>query len=159
MHDGMVHASEMALAAGAKRSTRLVVGHPALEAGASSRPSASEKLGRQRLRAGRATTRSARAAWAGTRRRASSTSTTQPHDVTGLFIVDGSTVPGPLGVNPQLTIMAMARAPPSGSRTTQNPERQRGVRRVSPAESVMPFAPSARRRRPLDATLEVGYQP
>jgi choline dehydrogenase-like flavoprotein len=32
----------------------------------------------------------------------------QAHDVPGLYIVDGSTVPGPLGVNPQLTIMAMA---------------------------------------------------
>lgn len=30
------------------------------------------------------------------------------HDVPGLFIVDGSTVPTALGVNPQLTIMAMA---------------------------------------------------
>lgn len=32
----------------------------------------------------------------------------QTHDIGRLFIVDGSTVPGPLGVNPQLTIMAMA---------------------------------------------------
>jgi len=32
----------------------------------------------------------------------------EAHDVRGLFVVDGSTVPGPLGVNPQLTIMAMA---------------------------------------------------
>ena len=32
----------------------------------------------------------------------------QSHDVAGLYIVDGSTVPGPPGVNPQLTIMAMA---------------------------------------------------
>lgn len=32
----------------------------------------------------------------------------QAHDLPGLFIVDGSTVPGPLGVNPQITIMAMA---------------------------------------------------
>ena len=32
----------------------------------------------------------------------------QAHDVPGLYIVDGSTVPGALGVNPQLTIMAMA---------------------------------------------------
>ena len=32
----------------------------------------------------------------------------ETHDVRGLFIVDGSTVCGPLGVNPQLTIMAMA---------------------------------------------------
>lgn len=32
----------------------------------------------------------------------------QCHDVPGLFVVDGSTVRGPLGVNPQLTIMALA---------------------------------------------------
>jgi choline dehydrogenase-like flavoprotein len=32
----------------------------------------------------------------------------QAHDVPGLFIVDGSAVPGPPGVNPQLSIMAMA---------------------------------------------------
>ena len=32
----------------------------------------------------------------------------QVHDLPGLFIVDGSTVRGPLGVNPQLTIMAVA---------------------------------------------------
>ncbi|HJL16935.1 MAG TPA: GMC family oxidoreductase [Sandaracinaceae bacterium LLY-WYZ-13_1] len=32
----------------------------------------------------------------------------QTHDVKNLFLVDGSTVPGPLGVNPQITIMAMA---------------------------------------------------
>lgn len=32
----------------------------------------------------------------------------EAHDLPGLFIVDGSTVSGPLGVNPQLTIMAMA---------------------------------------------------
>jgi choline dehydrogenase-like flavoprotein len=32
----------------------------------------------------------------------------QTHDVRGLYIVDGSTVPGATGVNPQLTIMAMA---------------------------------------------------
>ena len=30
------------------------------------------------------------------------------HDVPGLFIVDASTVRGPIGVNPQLTIMATA---------------------------------------------------
>jgi len=32
----------------------------------------------------------------------------QTHDVKDLYIVDGSTVQGPLGVNPQLTIMAVA---------------------------------------------------
>jgi choline dehydrogenase-like flavoprotein len=32
----------------------------------------------------------------------------ETHDVRALYVVDGSAVPGPLGVNPQLTIMAMA---------------------------------------------------
>ncbi|MBX3271742.1 MAG: GMC family oxidoreductase [Sandaracinaceae bacterium] len=32
----------------------------------------------------------------------------ETHDLPGLFLVDASTVPGPLGVNPQVTIMAMA---------------------------------------------------
>jgi choline dehydrogenase-like flavoprotein len=32
----------------------------------------------------------------------------QAHELPGLFIVDGSTVPSALGVNPQITIMAMA---------------------------------------------------
>jgi hypothetical protein len=32
----------------------------------------------------------------------------ETHDVPGLFIVDGSAVPTPVGVNPQITIMAMA---------------------------------------------------
>lgn len=34
--------------------------------------------------------------------------TNETHDLPGLFIVDGSTVNGPLGVNPQITIMAMS---------------------------------------------------
>jgi choline dehydrogenase-like flavoprotein len=32
----------------------------------------------------------------------------ETHDVKQLFIVDGSSVPGPTAVNPQLTIMALA---------------------------------------------------
>jgi len=32
----------------------------------------------------------------------------QSHEVSGLYVTDGSAVPSPLGVNPQMTIMAMA---------------------------------------------------
>jgi choline dehydrogenase-like flavoprotein len=32
----------------------------------------------------------------------------QAHDVPGLYIADGASVPSSLGVNPQVTIMAMA---------------------------------------------------
>ena len=32
----------------------------------------------------------------------------QSHDIPGLYIVDGSSLPSSIGVNPQLTIMAMA---------------------------------------------------
>jgi choline dehydrogenase-like flavoprotein len=32
----------------------------------------------------------------------------QVHDTPGLYVVDGSAVPTPLGVNPQVTIMALA---------------------------------------------------
>jgi choline dehydrogenase-like flavoprotein len=32
----------------------------------------------------------------------------QSHELSGLYVTDGSAVPSPLGVNPQMTIMAMA---------------------------------------------------
>jgi choline dehydrogenase-like flavoprotein len=34
--------------------------------------------------------------------------TQETHDMPGLFVCDGSAVSGPLGVNPQVTIMALA---------------------------------------------------
>jgi choline dehydrogenase-like flavoprotein len=107
MHDGMVHASEMALAAGARRLYPLVVGHPPLEGRRDLEAFRREKLGPNDFvwtsyhplgtcRMGRDSRTSVidadHAAW----------------DVPGLFVVDGSAVRGPLGVNPQLTIMAVA---------------------------------------------------
>ncbi|MCP4444950.1 MAG: GMC family oxidoreductase [Myxococcales bacterium] len=41
-------------------------------------------------------------------RRGVTSATGETHQVANLFICDGSAVPGPLGVNPQLTIMALA---------------------------------------------------
>ena len=55
----------------------------------------------------RPTTRSAPRAWAAPARSVVGPDH-QAHDVPGLYIVDGSVVPSSLGVNPQITIMAMA---------------------------------------------------
>ena len=107
MHDAMVHASEMALAAGAHRLYPFVVGHPPLE-------------GRRDLEAFRREKLSASDfVWTsyhplGTCRMGPDARTSvididhAAYDVPGLFIVDGSAVRGPIGVNPQLTIMALA---------------------------------------------------
>ena len=43
-----------------------------------------------------------------TRRAASSTRELRVHGVRGVHVADGAAVPGPLGVNPQITIMALA---------------------------------------------------
>ncbi|NUN12447.1 MAG: GMC family oxidoreductase [Myxococcales bacterium] len=42
------------------------------------------------------------------------------HDISGLYVVDGAAVPGPLGVNPQVTIMALAER--AGQRLAQRLE-------------------------------------
>lgn len=65
----------------------------------------------------------------------------EAHDVPGLFVVDGSCVSGPLGVNPQMTIMALA-------------ERASGfiARRVESASS-----PSPRRAPPLPDDAQVEF--
>jgi choline dehydrogenase-like flavoprotein len=107
MHRGMVRAGEMCLAAGATRmhptalKMRSLKGARDLEAFAATRfaptdyvwtsyhPLGSSKMGRDPKTSVVDTSH-------------------ETHDVPGLYIVDGSTVPGPLGVNPQLTIMAMA---------------------------------------------------
>jgi len=107
VHDAMVHASEIALAAGARRLYPFVVGHPPLEGRRDLEAFRREKLGPSDF------------VWTsyhplGTCRMGSDARTSvvdtdhASHDVPGLFVVDGSAVRGPLGVNPQLTIMALA---------------------------------------------------
>ncbi len=107
MHRAMIHTGEMLLAAGAHRLYIALIGgdpienHADFERFKTRRPKASEMalvsyhpLGTCRMG------------------RDPKTSVVdldhQSHDVPGLFIVDGSTVPGPPGVNPQVIIMAMA---------------------------------------------------
>jgi len=107
MHQAMVRVGEMCLAAGAKELYPVMISSPILE-------------GRREFDAfRRAKTAAGDYVWLsyhplGTCKMGTDPATSvvgidhQTHDVAGLFIVDGSTVPGPLGVNPQLTIMAMA---------------------------------------------------
>ncbi len=107
MHRGMVHAGEMMLAAGARRLYPMVIGAAPLE----------DERGLDRFRA--ANVRPGDFVWTsyhplGTCKMGKDPRTSvvdlshEAHDVRGLFVVDGSTVPGPLGVNPQMTILAMA---------------------------------------------------
>jgi choline dehydrogenase-like flavoprotein len=107
MHQAMCRVGEMCLAAGATRmhpatfKHRLLKGRGDLEAFRASRlgptdymwtsyhPLGTSKMGRDPKTSVVDTSH-------------------ETHDTKALYIVDGSTVPGPLGVNPQLTIMAMA---------------------------------------------------
>jgi choline dehydrogenase-like flavoprotein len=106
-HRGMIHTGEMLLAAGAKALYPTMLSVPPIETRSDwerfkkMKPTASQMmyvsyhpLGSCRI--GR------------DRRRSVVGLDHQTHDVRGLYIVDGSTVPGPPGVNPQITIMAMA---------------------------------------------------
>jgi choline dehydrogenase-like flavoprotein len=107
MHRAMVRTGEMCLAAGAKELFPVMMTSPLLE-------------GRREFDAFRRQKTSAGDyIWSsyhplGTCKMGTDPQTSvvgidhQTHDVGGLFIVDGSAVPGPVGVNPQLTIMAMA---------------------------------------------------
>ena len=107
MRDGLVHTSELLLAAGAKEvypgahPARTVRSKADVEKLRTANLSASDlilasyhPLGTCRM------SRDARDGVVDTNHEA--------HELPGLFIVDGSTVRGPLGVNPQITIMALA---------------------------------------------------
>src|SRR6202042_385499 len=103
----MVHAAELSLAAGARRLYPFVVGHAPIDSAAELDAFRREKFGPSDF------------VWTsyhplGTCRmgRDPKTSVVDTdhacHDVPGLFVVDGSVVRGPIGVNPQRTIMATA---------------------------------------------------
>jgi choline dehydrogenase-like flavoprotein len=97
----------MSRAAGARRIYPFVVGHPPLDTAADLEAFRRERLGPSDF------------VWTsyhplGTCRMGRDPRTSvvgldhEVHDVPGLYVVDGSTVRGPIGVNPQMTIMAMA---------------------------------------------------
>jgi choline dehydrogenase-like flavoprotein len=107
MHRGMVLLGEMCNAAGAKELYPVVVG---------AKPYVGQKgldeLRKMKLKAGDITWTSYHPLGTIKMGRDARTSVVdlehETHAIDRLFIVDGSTVAGPLGVNPQLTIMAMA---------------------------------------------------
>jgi len=107
MHRGMVHAGEMLLAAGARRLYPLFLGAEPLEGQRGLDALRNVNLGPRDF------------VWTsyhplGTCKMGRDPRTSvvdlhhEAHDVRGLFVVDGSTVPGPLGVNPQMTILGLA---------------------------------------------------
>jgi choline dehydrogenase-like flavoprotein len=107
MHRGMIRTGEMCLAAGAKRlhptalKMRVLNGARDLDAFRKAKLSAGDVVWTSYHPLGTCNM--------GPDPKTSVVDTNhQTHDVRGLFVVDGSTVPGPPGVNPQLTIMAMA---------------------------------------------------
>jgi len=108
MHSAMVHGAELAFAAGAKRVCPVVVGTPIVERGSSL-----EAFRDARLTPGRFIWSSFHPL--GTCRMGPRPKTSvvdlshEVHGVRGLYVVDGSTLPSPPGVNPQLTIMARRR--------------------------------------------------
>ena len=107
MHRGMVRTSQLAFAAGAKRV------HPLLMGGATLHSiDELEKFKKRKVAAKDLVLSSYHPLGTCKMGRDPKTSVVdldhQSHDVKGLFITDGSTVSGPLGVNPQVTIMAMA---------------------------------------------------
>lgn len=89
----------------------------------------------------------------------------ETHDVEGLFVCDGSAVPGPLGVNPQVTIMAMSeRAAAFVERRIEGPRRAPRAphRRIAFRETMAGTCEDARTGESLatsftvDVALEAG---
>jgi choline dehydrogenase-like flavoprotein len=68
-------------------------------------------------------------------------STHETHDVPGLFIVDGSCVNGPLGVNPQVTIMALAERASTFVERAVEASGLRGAARRGDSNANTPAAP------------------
>lgn len=106
-HFGLLRTAEMFFAAGAKRLIPALVGGDYIE-----RPSDLAELRRRPPSASQIALTSYHPLGTCKMGRDPRTSVVdldhQTHDVRGLYIVDGSTVPSSLGVNPQITIMAMA---------------------------------------------------
>jgi len=107
LHEGFVRTGEMCFAAGARRYYMTLIGQDAIES--------HDELDRFKTRS-LSPSELALVSYhpLGTCRMGRDRRTSvvdldhQSHDVPGLFVVDGSTVPGPPGVNPQIIIMAMA---------------------------------------------------
>lgn len=106
LHVGMVRSAELLLAAGAKHLYPGVTSMPSLS------PNDLHRFAKAKIHAGDLALISYHPLGTCRMGRDRKTSVVdldqQTHDVKRLFIVDGSTVQGPLGVNPQLTIMALA---------------------------------------------------
>lgn len=107
MHRALLHAGEMAWAAGAKRVYPVCIPMPEVRS-----RNGWEKFRKLELKASDLMLTSYHPLGSCKMGRDPKTSVVdldhQTHDVKNLFLVDGSTIPGPLGVNPQITIMAVA---------------------------------------------------
>ena len=106
-HDGLIKMSEICWAAGAKRVLPAIFGWPSIDSRKDHERFASAKLAASDLLLTSYHPLGTCKMGSDPKRSVVDLSH-ETHDLPGLFIVDGSTVSGPLGVNPQLTIMALA---------------------------------------------------